>query len=147
MCCHDIPVEAIEFFVKFSQFEYALKRIDGYAEQDDSGNIKIRWDLFLQGKRNITALGNESVDYYFDNPPEVFVLGNINSPWQRRQGVKRDNRGLLYLLRQVRNNLFHGEKPELVFGGSHGELQRSLKLLRHGVTIIDMFIELEPRIV
>lgn len=146
MCCHDIPAEAVNFFVRFSRFEYALKRIDGFAEQDDSGFIKIRWKSFLHGKPNITAPGNESVDYYFDNPPGKFVLGDNVNPWHRIQGVRRNNHDLLRLLRQVRNNLFHGEKPELVFGGSDADVERSLKLLRHGLNILNKFIELEPRI-
>lgn len=145
MCCVDIPAEAVRFFVRFSQFEYALKRI-GYAEQNGS-HVNILWDDFLAGKGDISASGNRSIDYYFNNPPAEFVLANVStSPWQQRRVDVRDNKSLLRLLRNIRNNLFHGEKPELVFGGSDADLNRSKQLLIHGNVILEELMKLEPRI-
>ena len=146
MCCVDIPVEAVKFFVRFSQFEYALKRIGGYAEQNGS-YVRILWDDFLSGKDDISAPGNTSIDYYFNNLPAEFKLDGINTnPWRQRTGIDRSNKSLLRLLRDVRNNLFHGEKPELVFGGPDGELKRSIELLKHGNVILEELMKLEPRI-
>lgn len=146
MCCIDLPVEAITFFVRFSQFEYALKRIGGYAVQNQ-GYVKILWKEFLSGKDDISTPGNPSIDYYFDNPPAEFLLDDIHeNPWRKRNLVERNNSSLLRLLRDVRNNLFHGMKPELVFGGPDGDLKRSIELLKHGNAILEEFMKLEPRI-
>lgn len=40
----EIPCNSvIEFFVKFSRFEYALKRL-GYIEEGKDTEIRIKWD-------------------------------------------------------------------------------------------------------
>jgi hypothetical protein len=53
------------------------------------------------------------------------------------QGTESDERYLLRLVRDVRNNLFHGGKYPAPTGPVDGEVLRNSKLLKACLTILD----------
>ena len=108
---------AIEFFIFFSRFEYALKRA-GYAKGNAKG-VDPDWDEFgrkWNSKFHHGCVGELKAcwDYFWSNPPKKQVLLETRLDWVPALPSKPDdspNLGwLLTMIRRVRNNLFHGGK-------------------------------------
>lgn len=124
------------FFKEFARFEYALKAAGfNYGE----GEAKPNWDTFAASVRPTfesvqSQTLKDAVTYILTNPPQKQVVKNGKLDWNRglcKSPHKADK--LLVYVRRVRNNLFHGGK----FNGHWFAPQRSEKLMRHSLTIIE----------
>jgi len=142
----------VEFFVKFSRFEYALKRA-GYLDTTRN-RVEVDWNKFAenigQGFQDRLshpeyAQLNSAVEFLQNQPPKKLVLqsGTDDLCWKKSDPSQGDVvKNILVLLRRIRNNLFHGEKPRTIVGGS----QRGKKLIKHGLTIIETCLELDQQV-
>jgi hypothetical protein len=133
------------FFVLFSRFEYALKRL-GYISPKPMGKrIELDWVRFSEDTEakftaNTWESIKESVKYLETHQPmkQVFHEGEL-----RFVGISRlngENRldWLLRLIRTVRNNLFHGGKfPD----GPKYDVARDQKLLESSLDILGACLE------
>jgi hypothetical protein len=142
---------AIQFFLFFSRFEYALKRLpkisdkgsgvqpdwDGYAKEKFTGNGEgvNRWQRI---QRRADFL--EAAEYLINEPPKKQVLKDGVLRWKERtkQELKLSMPELLVLVRAVRNNLVHGGKFK---DGPIEETSRDEKLLRHSLIILSVCLE------
>lgn len=106
----------VQFFVTFSRFEYALKRA-GYVK--GSHYASADWNSFAKKKleTKIASVQNpefiKAKAFLLDAPPQKqIVVNNNHMRWQNN--LKRHEEGdaeyVLRLVRDVRNNLFHGGK-------------------------------------
>ena len=147
------PDLVIEFFVNFSRFEYALKRAGFLEETEDA---KVKWNSFADKIRdqfeahlNDQRFENfkEAVDYLLHQPPRKLV---VNTDGEKRNlcwKISDPNRGnqvrdVLILVARIRNNLFHGEKPGIVVGGTGGIRERDIRLIQYSLVIIDICVGL-----
>ena len=154
------PDFVIEFFVTFSRFEYALKRLGFLEKRED---VKVKWNDFadkIESKfdarlkdKNFEHL-REAVDYLIKQPPRNLVKNaegfKPNLCWKISDPSQGSLiRNVLILAGRVRNNLFHGEKPSVVVGGSYEtaknhDADRDEKLIRHSLVIIETCINIDP---
>jgi len=139
----------LQFFITFSRFEYALKRA-GFVKNGAYGNASPDWQRFAK-KRLEAQLASipdteftEAKSYLLQKPPQrqTYVKSNKSMQWQNN--TKRSEEGeveyLLRLVRDVRNNLFHGGKyPEKPV--SEQSLRNS-KLLQACLTILEKCLSL-----
>jgi len=140
----------LQFFITFSRFEYALKRA-GFVKSGPSNSALPDWSKFAKEKCN--ALLDDTTDIEFtearsfllQKPPQkqIFVKSGNCMQWQNN--TKRNGEGdaeyLLRLVRDVRNNLFHGGKyPE---GPVSGLILRNSKLLQACLTILEKGLSLD----
>ena len=130
-----------EFIRDFSSFEHDLKRSGfltsrkGYPEAD--------WNKYAEcmGGR-FDNIGDQclkdSIEYLTDDPPNKLIVQDGSLRWNNMGWNDKDSRAkkVLGAVRVVRNNLFHGEKPITLLGGSDGIPDRDKKLLKAGITVL-----------
>ena len=131
---------AIEFFICFSRFEYALKR-RGFT-CGDTRSVKPDWDSFAikynsQFKQGLRGKLLEAWAYFRDHPPKKQVLVNDKLDWSDTGGQwsepEQKLKWLLRMIRRTRNNLFHGGKvPE----GSMESPSRDQNLLSMSLVVL-----------
>lgn len=134
-----------DFFWKFSVFEYALKRTHCLRAGRNSA-AEADWDKFAAKIRgsfgNVTTPGfTEAVDGLRRLSPKRQVVVKCKLDWQDiTQGDgEADEAYIIRLLRQVRNNLFHGGKYP---NGPIEEVARNTKILSAAMTVLDGCYEL-----
>lgn len=138
---------AIEFFFVFSRFEYALKMSGflrggiGRAEPNWEQFTPILGDIFDEHYQN-DQKGElqEAVNYLNTYPPRRQMKGESGLYWDARisNGTPLAI-WLILLIRDVRNNLFHGGKfSEL----PEREPDRNDKLLRYSLIVLYKLLEL-----
>lgn len=135
----------LEFFMKFSRFEFALK-ISGFARGNEN-YVTPAWSRFVQTisknfNKNRTPELSQACDYYLVNPPQQQVLVGDSLGWNA--SIPETNNGpelILKLVKRVRNNLFHGGKYNAEL---HEETARSEELLRNGLIILEECLYLSP---
>lgn len=140
---------AWEFFVFFSRFEYALKRVDDFLMPND-GDAKPNWDRFASHVNAQFPLNDDqvaaAVAFYSDAPPRRQVRLNGALDWSAPEVRVGNEPVLIWLLRAirvVRNNLFHGGKfPHFVFN----DPSRNGALLRHAIAVLAAALPLEARV-
>jgi hypothetical protein len=142
---------AIQFFLFFSRFEYALKRLPKISVKDSG--VQPDWDGYA--KEKYTAKGEgadrwekiqrrtdflEAAHYLINEPPKKQAVKDGVLRWKERtkQELKFSMPELLLLVRAVRNNLVHGGKFK---DGPIEETSRDEKLLRHSLTILSACLE------
>ena len=76
---HELPDRAVQFFVFFSRFEYALKRGDFLSSQGRDHSAYPAWDRFAQ------ALGQD----FIDEVRESTKANTFLSASPKKQIVKR----------------------------------------------------------
>ncbi|MER9937891.1 hypothetical protein [Mesorhizobium sp. M0088] len=123
-------IDSLALFKLFSRFEYAMKRSD-FIKQGSFDSAEPDWKAFA------TALGpdffarvngNEKMRILIDKPPSQLKFKPAappeppNAEWTSRT-YAQDTEGLIESLKQVRNNLFHGDK------GSPPDVGRDSKLM------------------
>ncbi|MFL0355486.1 hypothetical protein ACI5KX_03320 [Erythrobacter sp. GH1-10] len=144
----DLDELAYRFFHLFSRAEGALK-VSGRLKAGKK-TPEADWEAF--GAEIESALSDamsedvelkEAINYYLDTPPLKQVLKAGQTVFEERPVSSSTKTGqlLLYVCR-VRNNLFHGAK----FNGHWFDPERSLLLLRHGLTIISQSIEVSEEV-
>ena len=132
---------ALEFIRDFSSFEHDLKRSGfltsrkGYAEAD--------WDRYAKcigGRFEKTEdqCLKEAIKYILTHPPRNQVVENGDLAWSdRKPDAASQSVRLLRLVRRVRNNLVHGEKPQMLRAGSGGDHDdRDKNLIEAGIKVL-----------
>jgi hypothetical protein len=136
---------AIELFKTFSRFEYALKASgfnngDGEA-QANWRNFALSIELELQNPQ--TPELREAIDFMLKHSPKKQVIRNGLLAWDAAPPNTNSTADLILLyVRRVRNNLFHGGK----FNGHWFAPERSEKLLRHSLVILNACLDGSPQV-
>lgn len=136
-----------QFFWSFAAFECAMKRA-GFCRAGRYEMAEPNWRSFETGIRE-TALASESFKVaakrLIELAPrcQVVVAGKLG--WQTAaQGKADDVEYALFLLRTVRNNLFHGGKYE--HGGPVQDVARDTEILTAGMALLGECYELDNRV-
>ncbi|MDR3526908.1 MAG: hypothetical protein P4L57_06475 [Rhizomicrobium sp.] len=131
---------AVEFFVRFSRFEFALKET-GYLQ--NSADAKADWNKltalpeFLGLSHNLEA--DPAALVLFERPPQKQVNSGASFSWRDdSQTEKKDMAWLCKMVRLVRNNLFHGGKD----GKNGGE--RDEELLTASIHVLNQMLLTAP---
>ena len=137
----------LQFFVTFSRFEYALKRA-GFIKRDGYSNVLPNWCRFAERLdawlADITGTEfTKAKSYLLREPPLKLIFdksGEIILCPPERRGNESDAEYLLRLVRDVRNNLFHGGKyPD----GPVSDQARNSQLLQACLTILETCLLLD----
>lgn len=152
----------LEFFLKFSRFEYALKASNFYIKNDPTRydarkppDASPDWDSFAVSLRDSFVINErndlrEACEFILDSPPNKQVL--IKNPddswtisWETpvRQANVSDVEFILRMIRCVRNNLFHGGKYNIAI---HEMTDRTERLLKSSLIILDQCLALAPNV-
>lgn len=103
---------ASRLFACISRFEYALKE-SGYVSGPEGGNAVPNWAEFERRAAENGAYDQlrtlESTRVLFEHPPSKQVRRNHSFGWSDPLPVGNMHQ-LSIVIRQVRNNLFHGGK-------------------------------------
>lgn len=136
------------FFVFFSRFEYALKRV-GFVRRRDRARAEVDWDAFANSLRERFAdVENpdfqEAINFLQNDPPRTQVVGQEGLDWiDTCQGNgEYHERYILRLVNTIRNNLFHGGKYLV---GDVRDVARNQQLLSAGLTVLKQCLNLCPR--
>jgi hypothetical protein len=141
---------AWEFFVFFSRFEYALKRVESYL-MPGVGNAEANWNRFAsdhneQFNPDATPALAAAVRYYFEKPPRKQLRSDGEMSWSDPLTYQRNEPLLVWLLRVVRvvrNNLFHGGKFPLI---PISDPSHDRELLANAITILAACLPLHQRV-
>lgn len=141
----------LEFFASFSRFECALKRAR-FVKEGPYGCAIPDWNKFAdKHEGRFVGIADQDFEkarsYLLAAPPqEQKVDAGVSMGWRwmpnHPQGTESDERHLLRLVRDVRNNLFHGGKYPT--GDVREEDLRNRKLLEACLTILDNCRSLDP---
>lgn len=139
---------ALDFFVCFSRFEYALKRA-GYATGNSNG-INADWKRFAQELEyrfdpNENEKLSEAVSYLEAHPPRKQVLVEDQIRFVQAGGLKErlNTSQLVDIIYIIRSNLFHGGKYP---NGPEGEPARNTMLLRSSLIVLRQFLSLNAQV-
>jgi len=151
---HGIQLDPIvkKFFTSFSRLEYALKRAGHVKSRGRNGAAEPNWTEFaerVQDKFEGMMHSPEhpqlaqAVEFIRNVPPRKLVLieedGIKRLYWKVSPPTGANLDELLTLVKRIRNNLFHGEKPETLVGGN----RRGAELITAAQEIIDTCISLD----
>jgi hypothetical protein len=136
---------AIQFFLFFSRFEYALKcrnkiklGSSNFPSADWDGYARSRQAVWLKAKENPEF--NEALSYLDAKPPkrQVFTDGKLKWVENSRSGEPSSLGKTFSYVRTVRNNLFHGSKLDSV---KEKEVSRDRELIKHCLTILAVCLD------
>jgi len=131
---------AIQFFLFFSRFEYALKcrnRIklgsSNFPSADWDGYARSRESVWLKAKENEEF--QEAMAFLDAAPPRMQAFSDGRLKWvaNSRAGDLPSLSKALFYVRTVRNNLFHGSKLD---SSKRTEMSRDRELLKRCITIL-----------
>jgi hypothetical protein len=126
---------ALEFFVTFARFEYALIEAN-YGRRGNSGGAEPDWEVFTNFIDGLSDADKKRIldggSYLLKEPPKKLVLdGNAPRFADAERNGHSDVRVLLNGVRRARNNLFHGGKYHTKADDRNESVVReSLKVLR-----------------
>lgn len=141
----------IEFFVVFSRFECALKRA-GFVKVYNHDGVYADWDKFAETRLDKRLPSMEDLEfnqarlYLIGHPPQKQIFRNGRMGWEdnaKRKG-ESDSKYLLRLVRDVRNNLFHGGKYPMV--PIDGEALRNKDLLQACLSVLTACLSIDSSI-
>lgn len=143
----------LRFFVIFSRFEYALKQ-SGFVKTGGYDSAMPDWDTFADKISN--GLGDDSLDLafidararLFHTPPQKQTVTTRGGSLHWRKNIQgpteSDARYLLRLVRDVRNNLFHGGKyPDGIISD---QSLRNKVLLQDCLTVLETCLSLDTEV-
>jgi hypothetical protein len=138
------PDPAVQFWLVFARFEYALKG-EHYASGTEK-SVTANWDKFAADfsqawKSDLTDQLKDAADYVLAHPPREQVLQGGTLAWADdvRPAAEPELKRLLLYVRRIRNNLFHGGK--FAAGPMNGP-ERDTKLINSGLVILDACLSL-----
>jgi hypothetical protein len=137
-----------EFFVFASRIEYGLKQA-GYRSINRHNGVQPNWDRFSRAVSQSFSKHSypellEACEYYLNNPPDEQVEIDGMLTWSDRvPDFDSEAEHLIYLVKRVRNNLFHGGKSN---PQGAREADRNTKLLRYGLVILREIASLEQNV-
>jgi hypothetical protein len=136
-------------FATFSRFEYSLKRSRRFV-RSDRNVAKASWDDYA---KSISAKLSGITDPTFlkarkcllERPPQRLELGGDGEVrWSPISGTgKTDAECLLRIVRDVRNNLFHGGK---YLGGPTADLARDRELISSSIAVLKACLPLDAHV-
>jgi hypothetical protein len=138
----NIPRDLIlEFFVTFARFEYALKRA-GYLHGNEQ-NTSADWDRFAKelavaGEVDLAPVF-QAAEYLESTPPMKQIKNGSSLGWARLNPMNSRIERLLFDLRIVRNNMFHGGKFP---NGPVEDPARDEELIRSCLAVLCSLLEL-----
>ena len=146
-----LPDEGLvfDFFWTFTTIECAMKHAGIFKTREGSDAIEANWEQF---ETDLVNYGTER-SLKFRQAARTLQQFRIqrlalidNKPAWRP--VERRQMGevqfTLYLLRLVRNNLFHGGKYE--FGAPADQVERDTDIIRAALSVLDQCFEHHPRV-
>ena len=143
--CEEVEVLslALEFFIKFSRLEFAMKKCarESMEKEDDFVECRGKRFYFQYDRLNIDwddFQDDDCVAYLRKYPPKKQVCKD-------GEGYSWEDAGKdtpIEYMKVIRNNLFHGGKHgALTFAGNGEDIDSSLKLLRAALTILKKCLE------
>jgi len=136
------------FFALFSRWECALKH--HFPRPGNYGEAQAGWEDFGNEAADlITAIDSagyeEARDYLLQNPPLRQHSENSQLIWKTnpKREKESDVNYLLRIVKDVRNNLFHGGKYQ---SGPIVELARDRRLIEAASTVLEACVNVDPRI-
>jgi len=137
------------FFALVSRWECALKRSD-FAKRGSRDQAEPDWNKFADSvETNLDGLNEAKYtsnrDFLLKHPPDRQCLEHGRIEWQcnPRREKETDGRYLFRVIRDVRNNLFHGGKYQ---SGPAEELARDRELLDSAIAVLEECINLNAQI-
>jgi len=140
------PHLALEFLAVFSRFEFALK-VTNFRQPGD-GEARADWLGFANAIRNSfdptrTPEVQEAFVYLTSQPLRRFAVENGTLDWfpVNMPPVASEAEWVIRLVRQIRNNLFHGGKfaPD-----PQSSPDRDTRLLRASLVLLRELLSLSP---
>jgi hypothetical protein len=133
---------AIHFFGLFSRTEFALKRCKGFRTQR-RGFVEANWPEFAK-TNNIQGLydplsQDARAKELIDSPPKNRIVVGDALPWSDRPKKYGDMREVTQAPKDLRNNLFHGEK-------GHEENDRDRRLFHAAIYILNEMLNASPEV-
>ena len=125
----------------FARFEFAMKRCPEFRANGDLA--KADWKAFANSKNISPLIGKLKSDArlteLIQKPPKQFVVvkGQVVPGPQPDPCADMDS--VCLALKTARNNLFHGEKGQVVAPREHD-------LLADGIIILDEMLQAEPKV-
>jgi len=112
------------FLETFSNFEYALKRTEYRTGDNGKNTVKANWDTFGKTLDELRIKIHPDIEtmQLIIRPPQRLMLKGTVPEWEpnQLQGLSWEN--ILRHVRNVRNNLVHGEKT--ILGGEENSAKR-----------------------
>ncbi len=139
---HDDRERVFRFLATFSRWECALKH-NNYVRRGSYGQAEADWKKFANTHKTQFA-GLQTPEFIkarnmlITNPPKREELQSTEIKWEpnpRRGGEIIDADYLLRVVRDVRNNLFHGGK---FAGGPAQELARDRELIDSATAVLEI---------
>ncbi|MGY2491137.1 hypothetical protein [Cupriavidus sp. CP313] len=131
---------ALEFFLRFSRFEFALKE-NGKVKRGRRGVAQPDWDGFVDDHESLYKL-TDSARELLGSPPDVQIVKDGRAwewaPLTFDEGESELSK-LVLAVKTVRNNLFHGGKHSAAGWDNPNRVQF---LLRRGSEAVDSFAQL-----
>ena len=140
-----LPREAIAFFVVFSRFEYALK-CSGYVK--NKFRAEANWDRFSKtlGDSFFKQVKNSKIaETLLKKPPQKQIIKNGKLDWEASSKITSVHE-LFVMIRQVRNNLFHGGKFPHPKGPVPQDPEREKALLIEAQNVLEKALEDCPKL-
>lgn len=142
---HPIPPmspRAVEFFAMFSRMEYALKRCDKFRS-NRKGFVEAEWATFA-GDVRVDGLYTQLAQQCEANelvhlPPTQREISGHSLEWGKPPPKCKDMKDIIRALRNVRNNLLHGEK-------GCGEDARDIRLFDSAIFVMNEMLEACPEV-
>jgi hypothetical protein len=104
---------AMDFFIAFSRFEYALIAARFFRERDN-GSLEPDWNCFTGHlERNVGELGDvvaAGQGLMANTPKRLELVGGVPDFAPVVRAGQSDIRFIIQSLKRARNNLFHGGK-------------------------------------
>ena len=142
------PDLLLEFFLTFARAEFALKN-SGFVKGNER-EVSADWDGFTASiKSSFTKDKSDdlvqAVNYILDNPPMKQVLRKNTLMWEANvpDGNLTEIEVLIWLVRRIRNNLFHGGKHNIAL---FEDTERTTRLLKSSLIIIQECLLLAPHV-
>ena len=139
---------ACMFLAVFSRMEYALKATDYVYE--NKGKVTASWDKFVNEIDEAFRLISDkefvvAVDYLLTYPPRKQVRKDRVLTFENQviDGNQKRAQQALFMVRTVRNNLFHGGK---YLPNGEEETRRNCQLVAYSLTILKYCIPLNNRV-
>ena len=131
---------ASDFFARFARFEYALRQDNRFRIAGGGQGVKANWDAFAHlpeiSALMISLRADPMANYIIENPPQRRVLRDWGLDWEP-QPEPQTMDALCRRIKDVRNNLFHGDK------GNPG-LSRNVDLFNASMHILDTMLAAHP---
>lgn len=131
-------LQAMQFFVVFSRYEFALKR-GGFLKGSPGKRAEPDWDSFAEKLGSIffdAMRAAPEADIFFSAQPKRLIVVDAKTVDFVKPANIVNGKMLFEAIRLVRNNLFHGEKPCL--------RARDKKLLTASLFVLDSAMQSCP---